>query len=98
MKHNQIKHHEDEVANVLELITNMSNTLEEDNVVNIVSGKVASAIVSNDTIQAKVIGEHKCETCTSKQLLTREPNLFATLKATKLITFSTMEKNESKNQ
>ena len=81
------------MANVVELITNMSNLFEvEDNMVNIASGKIASAIVSKDMISAKVIGEQKCKTFMSEQLLTNEPDLFATLKATKLNTFSTMEK------
>ncbi|CAB4028920.1 Hypothetical predicted protein, partial [Paramuricea clavata] len=43
-------------------------------------------------ISAKDIGEQKCKTFMSEQLLTREPDLFATLKATKLNTFSTMER------
>ena len=93
MDETQIKYHEHEVANVVEVITNMSNPFEvEDSMVNIASGKVAPANVSNDMISAKYIGEQKCKTFMSEQLLTSEPDLFATLKATKLNTFSTMER------
>jgi hypothetical protein len=93
MDNTQIKYHEYEVANVVEVITNMSNPFEvEGNMVNIASGKEAPASVSNDMISAKVIGEQKCKNFMSEQLLTSEPDLFATLKATKLNTFSTMER------
>ena len=89
----QIKYHEREVANVVEVITNMTNLFEgEGDMVNIASGKVATPSVSNDMISAKDIGERKCKTFMSEQLLTSEPDLFATLKATKLNTFSTMER------
>ena len=89
----QIKYHEREVANVVEVITNMTNPFEvEGDMVNIASGKVATPSVSNDMISAKDIGERKCKTFMSEQLLTSEPDLFATLKATKLNTFSTMER------
>ena len=93
MDDTQIKYHEREVANVVEVITNMSNPFEvEDSMVNIASGKVAPASICNDMISAKDIGEQKCKTFMSEQLLTSKPDLFATLKATKLNTFSTMEK------
>ncbi len=46
MDETQIKYHEQEVANVVEIITNMSNPFEvEDSMVNIASGKVAPASV-----------------------------------------------------
>jgi hypothetical protein len=49
-----------------------------------------------------IVGEQKCKTFMSEQLLTSEPDLFATLKATKQNTFSTMERktkvNTSKGQ
>ena len=49
-----------------------------------------------------IVGEQKCKTFMAEQLLTSEPDLFATLKATKLNTFSTMERktkvNTSKGQ
>ncbi len=93
MDETQIKYHEQEVSNVVEIITNMSNPFEvEDSMVNIASGKVAPASVSNDMISAKDIGEQRCKTFMSEQLLIDEPDLFATLKATKLNTFSTMER------
>ena len=93
MDETQIKYHEREVANVVEVITNMTNPFEvEGDMVNIASGKVATTSVSNDMISAKDIGERKCKIFMSEQLLTSEPDLFATLKATKLNTFSTMER------
>ena len=64
----------------------------EGDMVNIARGKVATPSVSNDMISAKDIGERKCKTFMSEQLLTSEPDLFAKLKATKLNTFSTMER------
>ena len=72
----------------------MSNPFEvEDSMVNIASGKVAPATVLNDMISAKDIGEQKCKTFMSEQLLTSEPDLFVMLKATMLNnTFSTMER------
>ena len=89
----QTKYHEQEVASVVETITNMSNPFEvEDSMINIASGKVATADVSRDMNCAKDIGEQKCKTFISEQLLSEEPDLFATIKATKLSTFSTMDK------
>jgi hypothetical protein len=76
------------------MLWNMSNPFEvEDSMVNIASGKVAPATVLNDMISAKDIGEQKCKTFMSEQLLTSEPDLFVMLKATMLNnTFSTMER------
>ena len=89
----QTKYHEREVASVVETITNMSNPFEvEDSMVNIASGKVASPAVLKDMTSAKAIGEQKCKSFISDQLLSEEPDLFATIKATKLSTFSTMDK------
>jgi hypothetical protein len=58
---------------------------------NIASVKVATADVSRDMNCANDIGEQKCKTYISKQLLSEEPDLFATIKTTKLSTFSTMD-------
>ncbi|CAB3997096.1 Hypothetical predicted protein [Paramuricea clavata] len=89
----QTKYHEQEVASFVETITNMSNPFEvEDNMINIASGKVATADVSRDMNCAKDIGEQKCKNFISEQLLSEKPDLFATIKATKLSTFSTMDK------
>jgi hypothetical protein len=81
------------VANVVESDHEHEQSFEvEDSMVNIASGKVAPATVSNDMISAKDIGEQKCKTFMSEQLLTSEPDLFVMLKATTLNTFSTMER------
>ena len=70
MDETQIKYHEQEVANVVEIITSMSNPFEvEDSMVNIASGKVLPASVSNDMISAKDIGEQRCRTFVSEQML-----------------------------
>jgi hypothetical protein len=56
MDETQIRYHEHEVANVVEVIMNMSNPFEvEDSMVDIASGKVAPANVSTDMISAKDI-------------------------------------------
>jgi hypothetical protein len=48
----------------------MSNPFEvEDSMINIASGKVATADVSRDMNCAKDIGEQKCKTFISEQLL-----------------------------
>ena len=89
----QIKHHELEVSNVLEIITAMSNPFDvEENMVNIANGKVAGEDVSEDMTRAKEIGEQRCTAFMSEHLLNEEPDLFAKLKATKLKTFTTMGK------
>lgn len=89
----QIKYHEQEVAAVVETITNMSNPFDEqDSLVNIANGKVAPGDVSKDMIMAKGIGEEKCKIFISEKLLTEKPDLFTPIQSTKLKTFSTMEK------
>lgn len=57
MDQTQIKYHEEEVASVVEIITNMQNPFDvEDGLVNISSGKVAPEDVSKDMLSAKEIG------------------------------------------
>lgn len=91
----QIKAYEQDVANVVEVITNMSNPFEiENSLVHIASGIVAPEEVCKDMVSAKEIGENKCKTFMLEQLLVKDPDLFSTIKATKLKTFSTMNKKQ----
>ena len=70
----------------------MRNPFEiDDSLVNIASGKVAPIDVCQES-KGNRIGEQNCKNFISGQLLTDEPDLFATLKATKLKRFSTMKK------
>ena len=70
----------------------MRNPFEIDgSLVNIASGKVAPIDVCQES-KGNRLGEQNCKNFISGQLLTDEQDLFATLKATKLKRFSTMEK------
>ena len=94
----QVKYHELEVSNVFETISAMTNPFDvEENMINIVNGKVASEDVSKDMTCAREIGEQRCTAFMSENLLTEEPDLFAKLKATKLNTFTTMGKKTNAN-
>ncbi|CAB4023939.1 Hypothetical predicted protein, partial [Paramuricea clavata] len=61
------KYHEQEEANVVETITNMSNPFDVDgSMINIASGKVATADVSRDINCADDVGGQKCKIFISK--------------------------------
>ena len=89
----QTKYHEQEVANVVDTITTMSNPFEvNDNMINIVNGKVANPNISQYMSSAKKMGEVKCKAFISEHVLNEKPDLFATIQASKLNTFSALDK------
>eukprot|EP00794_Sanderia_malayensis_P000765 gene765-55_t len=88
----QAKYHENEVNSVLEIISCMTNPfgIQEESMLNIASGVVATPAICKDMLTAKEIGETKCKAFINDQLLTESPDLFAPIKAAKLKTFSTI--------
>ena len=62
------------------------NSLED--MINIASGAVASPEIQRDMLNSKELGENKCVSFIKERLLTGNPDIFASIQASKLKTFT----------
>ncbi|XP_028410461.1 uncharacterized protein LOC114533074 [Dendronephthya gigantea] len=79
------------VINTIEAMTNPVS-IEDDELVNIVSGAIASPEVKHDIARAKTAGEEQCAEYIDLRLKKKELDVFNTIKALKLKTFSLTSK------
>lgn len=83
--------------NVIEIVTNMANPfdVQDDGMINIASGTLATDDVCKDMLAAKQVGESKCKKFINESLLADECDIFSTIPSTKLKTFSIMTKKNN---
>ena len=85
-----IRHHNTEVAAVMETISSMINPfeLECEDLINIVNGEVASAAAKKDLLAAESIGEEKLARYLDEKVTCDTPDIFSRIGATKLKSFT----------
>ena len=85
---------EESVKNVVSAIEAMTNlvSIEDDELVNIVSGAIASPEVKEDIARAKSVGEAQCSEYIDLRLKKKELGFFYAITALKLKTFSSTSK------
>lgn len=90
----QTKRHSTEVAAAVETISAMINPFSgsTEELVNIVSGEVATSEIKKDLLSAKRIGEEKLALFVEKKVMAETPDIFSTIPRTKLKTFSSTGK------
>ena len=88
------QNYEKEVKSVISTIESMVNPFdkEQTNLIHLASGIIAPCAVQHDLLCAKSLGEKRFMQFVGENLLSDTPDLFDTIKKTKLQTFSSSQK------
>ena len=83
------------LQNVLGTIESFTNaiTMQDDELINIVSGAVASQEVKRNILTAAIVGEEQCSDYINHRLNDKTVSVFDTMKSLKLKTFSITAKS-----